>query len=152
MAADKDLWESCVLEEEDRSERRGQRCRRRVSFSVWKAQLRWSAGGSAEKRGSDLTQAGVSEGRLCAPVYHALKRGHAGPFEVPDHPAGSLKTRRRWTFMPLAESYSIFIHLLMCIFWGRDSKKHFFFLPHTAPEGKIINSPCFVISPFIVMF
>lgn len=48
-----------------------------------------------EKRGSDLTQAGLSEGALCAPVYYALKGGHAGPFEVPDHPAGSLKTCRR---------------------------------------------------------
>lgn len=93
---------------------------------VRKAQSRWIAGGSAEKKGSDLTQAGLSEGMLYAPVYHALKGGHGGPFEVSDHPAGSLKTCRRWTFMPLAESYSIFIHLLMCIFWGRDSKKHFY--------------------------
>lgn len=93
---------------------------------VWKAPLRRIAGGSAEKKGSDLTQAVLSEGTLYAPVYHALKGGHTGPFEVPDHPAGSLKTCRRWTFIPLAESYSIFIHLLMCIFWGRDSKKHFY--------------------------
>lgn len=49
---------------------------------------------SREKRGSDLTQAGLSEGTPYAPVYHALKGGHAGPFEVPDHPAGSLKTCR----------------------------------------------------------
>lgn len=39
-----------------------------------------NAGGSAEKRGSDLTQAGLSEGTPYAPVYHALKGGHAGPF------------------------------------------------------------------------
>lgn len=63
--------------------------------SGWKAQSRWNAAGSAEKRGSDLTQAGLSEGTLYAPVYHALKGGHAGPFEVPDHPAGCLKTCRR---------------------------------------------------------
>lgn len=62
---------------------------------VWKAPSRQIAGGSAEKKGSDLTQAGLSEGTLYAPVYHALKGGHAGPFEVPDHPAGSLKTCRR---------------------------------------------------------
>lgn len=64
-------------------------------ISGWKAQSRGNAGGSAEKRGSDLTQAGLSEGALYAPVYHALKGGHAQPFEVPDHPAGSLKTCRR---------------------------------------------------------
>lgn len=58
------------------------------------AQSRYNAGGSAERGGSDLTQAGLSEGTLYAPVYHALKGGHAGPFEVPDHPAGSLKTCR----------------------------------------------------------
>lgn len=79
---------------------------------------RLSAGGSAIKRGSDLTQPGLSKGRRYAPVYHALKGGNAAAFEVPDHPAGSLKTCRSWTFMPLAESYSIFIHLLMCIFEG----------------------------------
>ncbi|KAI4807981.1 hypothetical protein KUCAC02_027747, partial [Chaenocephalus aceratus] len=51
---------------------------------------RLSQGGPLEdqlrKRGSDLTQAGLSEGTLYAPVYHALKGGHAGPFEVPDPP------------------------------------------------------------------
>lgn len=50
------------------------------------------AGGSAQEGGSDLTQAGLSEGMPPAPVYHALKGGHAGAFEVLDHPAGSLKT------------------------------------------------------------
>ena len=47
-----------------------------------------------EKRGSDLAQAGFSEGTLNAPVYHALKGGQAGPFEVADRPAGSLETCR----------------------------------------------------------
>lgn len=61
----------------------------------WEAQSRRNAGGSAEQRGSDLTQAGLSEGAVYAPVYHSLKGGHAGPFEVSDHPAGSLKTCRR---------------------------------------------------------
>lgn len=46
----------------------------------WEAEARWSAAGSAKKRGSDLTQAGLSEGMMYAPVYHALKGGHAGPF------------------------------------------------------------------------
>lgn len=46
----------------------------------WEAQSRRSAGGWAEKRGSDLAQAGQSEGTRYAPVYHALKGGHAGPF------------------------------------------------------------------------
>lgn len=64
-------------------------------LSRWKVQPRWNAGGSAEKRGSDLTQAGLSEGTLHSPVHHALKGGHTGPFEVSDHPAGSLKTHRR---------------------------------------------------------
>lgn len=104
----------------------GQRCRQMVSFLSG----RLIRGGALEdqprKRGSDLTPAGLSEGTVYAPVYHALKGGHAGLFEVPDHPAGSLKTCRCWTFMPLVESYSIFICLLMCISRGRDSKKHFY--------------------------
>lgn len=78
------------------------------------------------KKGCDLTQAGLSEGTLYVPVYHALKGGHAGPFEVSDHPAGTLKTCRRWTFMPLAESYSIFIHLLMCIFLREGLREAFY--------------------------
>ena len=71
-------------------------------------------------------------------------------FEVPDHPAGSLKTCCRWTFIPLAESYSIFIPLLMCTFWGWDSKKHF--VPLAAPVGRIINHLYFVTLTFTVMF
>lgn len=66
----------------------------RLLLTRWKPEPGWNAGGSAKKRGSDLTQAGLSEGTLYAPVYHALKGGHARPFEVPDHPAGSLKTCR----------------------------------------------------------
>lgn len=54
---------------------------------------RW--GGSAERKGSDLTQTGLSEGMLYDPVYHALSGGHAGSFEVPDHPAGNLQTCSR---------------------------------------------------------
>lgn len=72
----------------------GQRCRQMVSFLSG----RLIRGGALEdqprKRGSDLTPAGLSEGTVYAPVYHALKGGHTGLFEVPDHPAGSLKTCR----------------------------------------------------------
>lgn len=79
-----------------------------------------------KSRGSDLAQAGLCDGMLYDPVYHALKGGHAGSFEVPDHPAGSLQTCGRWTFMLLAEVIQYLSHLLMCVFWGRDSKKHFY--------------------------
>lgn len=128
MAADKawTLWRRRTMEERWRRDGQGRRCRQTVSFVSGRLHRGGSREDQPRKKGSDLTQAGLSEGTLYAPVYHALKGGHAGPFEVPDHPAGSLKTCRRWTFMPLAESYSIFIHLLMCIFWGRDSKKRFY--------------------------
>lgn len=58
-------------------------------------------------------------GHACMPLFTMpSKGGHAGTFEVRDHPAGSLQTCRCWTFMPLAESYSIFIRQLMWIFEG----------------------------------
>lgn len=49
-------------------------------------------------------------------------------------PQAASKSCCRWTFMPLAESYSIFICLLMCIFEGETPRN--IFMPHTAPEGK----------------
>lgn len=59
-----------------------------ATLDHWGYQLRrWG-----EKKGSDLAVAGLSEGMVYDPVYHALKGGHAGSFEVPDHPAGSLQT------------------------------------------------------------
>lgn len=97
---------------------------------IWTALLSWITGGISRERkksrGSDLAQAGLCDGMLYDPVYHALKGGHAGSFEVPDHPAGSLQTCGRWTFMLLAEVIQYLSHLLMCVFWGRDSKKHFY--------------------------
>lgn len=83
--------------------------------------------------------------RLTVPVEEAT----LDLFEVPHHPAGSLKTCRCWTFILLAESYSIFIPLLMCTFWGWDSKKHF--VPHAAPVGRIINNLYFVTLFFTMM-
>lgn len=48
------------------------------------------------KRGSDLTQAGLSEGTLYMPRFTVPSKGATlGPFEVLDHPAGILKTCRR---------------------------------------------------------
>lgn len=58
-----------------------------ATLDHWGNQLR--RGG---KKGSDLALAGLSEGMVYDPVYHALKGGHAGSFEVPDHPAGSPQT------------------------------------------------------------
>lgn len=62
---------------------------------IWMARQHWTTGGDRLRGGgggSDLALAGLSEGMVYDPVYHALKGGHAGSFEVPDHPAGSLQT------------------------------------------------------------
>lgn len=46
---------------------------------------------------------------VMAPLFTMpSKEAKLNLFEVSDHPAGSLKTCRCWTFVPLAESYSIF--------------------------------------------
>lgn len=74
-------------------------------------------------------------GHACMPLFTMpSKGGHAGTFEVRDHPAGSLKTCRCWTFMPLAESYSIFIQQLMCIFEG-GTPRNIFCLAQLLREG-----------------
>lgn len=107
------------------------------------------------KKGCDLTQAGLSEGTLYVPVYHALKGGHAGPFEVSDHPAGTLKTCRRWTFMPLAESYSIFIHLLMFFFFFFEggTRRSILCLKQLQREGSQTGLglfTCFLLGYFLI--
>lgn len=38
-----------------------------------------------------------------------------------------------------------------CVLFEGEIRRNIF-LPHTAPQGKIINSPCFVSPPFIVTF
>lgn len=90
-------------------------------------------GGSAErnKEGSDLAQAGLSEGMLYDPVYHALKGGHAGSFEVPDHPAGSLQTCGHWTFMLLAKVIQ-YLSTYWCVFFEGGTLRNIF-MPRRAP-------------------
>lgn len=69
MAVD-NTWLKVVAAEKDGGKHGwGRRCRQM-----------WSAGRAVERKGSDLTQAGLSEGSAYAPVYHALKGGRAGPF------------------------------------------------------------------------
>lgn len=62
---------------------------------IWMALLSWITGGDRGGGGSDLALSGLYEGMLYDPVYQAPKGSHAGSFEVPDHPAGSLQTRGR---------------------------------------------------------
>lgn len=95
----------------------------------WGDQLR------REKKVSDLTVAGLSEGILYDPVYHALKGGHAGSFEVPDHPVGSLQICGCWTFILLAALIQ-YLSTYWCVFFeggGRGRLLRNIFLPHRAP-------------------
>lgn len=103
---------------------------------IWTALQRWPTGGiswegGGKTKGSDLAVAGLSEGMVYDPVYHALKGGHAGSFEVPDHPAGSLQTCGRWTFMLLAAVIQ-YLSTYWCVFFEGGTLRNIF-MPHRAP-------------------
>lgn len=85
---------------------------------------------SAEK--SDLTQAGLSEGACCMPLFTMpSKEGHAGPFEVPDHPCRQPQNLPPLNFYAIGQKllniYSpIDVYFLFFFSRERDSKKHFY--------------------------
>lgn len=113
----------------------------RGAVLIWTALLSWiTGGGSAEggrKKGSDLALAGLYEGMLHDPVYQAPKGSHAGSFEVPDHPAGSLQTRGRWTFMLLAGVIQ-YLSTYWCVFFRREGLQEAFLRLTELPRGAVL--------------
>lgn len=74
MAADKACWK-VVAEETDGGEMDRDGDADRPSHLWLGGSVEGDAGGSAERRGSDLTQAGLSEGTLYAPCLPCPQRG-----------------------------------------------------------------------------
>lgn len=152
MAADKDLWESCVVEERDRSERDRDRDADGW-FRFLSGRLSWGEALEDQPRKEEVTSRRLESLRAgCVPLFIMPSKGATQDL------LKCLTTPQAASKPAAAELLCHWLKVIQylstywCVFFEGETPRNIFFLPHTAPEGKIINSPCFVISPFIVMF
>lgn len=106
---------------------------------------------SAEK--SDLTQAGLSEGACCMPLFTMpSKEGHAGPFEVPDHPCRQPQNLPPLNFYAIGQKLlNIYSPIDVCVFFFEGERLQETFLCLTQLRRERSQTvPCFVSLPFLL--